>query len=129
MPWIHLVALLAILQFLAFGVLVGRARARHGVKAPATHGHEMFERALRVQMNTLEQPVCFLPALFIAATYWNPAWVAAIAAPWLAGRLLYRHSYVHDPASRAPGFLLTVIPTFVLIGLAGWGAIRSLWAG
>lgn len=38
-------AALAILQFFLFGILVGRARAEFGIKAPATSGHELFERA------------------------------------------------------------------------------------
>lgn len=33
---------------------VARARGRYGVKAPAVVGHELFERAYRVQMNTLD---------------------------------------------------------------------------
>ena len=45
----------------------------------AVTGHEGFERAYRVQMNTLELMVAFLPALFIAAKYWPQAWVAVAA--------------------------------------------------
>ena len=70
MNYVHIVALLAILQFIIFGILVGRARAKYGVKAPAMTGNEQFERVVRVQMNTLEQLVCFLPALLMAAAYW-----------------------------------------------------------
>ena len=120
---VHVVAMLAIAQFLMFGVLVGRARAKHGVKAPAIAGSEPFERAFRVQMNTLEQLVCFLPALFVAALYWPPALVAAIGAVYLGGRLVYWRAYVADPSTRTVGFLLTVVPTFVLIALALLGAL------
>ena len=35
---------------LYFGVLVGRARLRYHVKAPAVIGDENFERAYRVQI-------------------------------------------------------------------------------
>lgn len=48
MNYVHIVAILAVLQFFLFGILVGRARKQHGVKAPATSGHELFERALAV---------------------------------------------------------------------------------
>jgi glutathione S-transferase len=77
MNYVDLIAVLAIIQLIFFGVLVGRARGLYGIKAPAVSGHEMFERAYRVQMNTLELMVVFLPALFIASKYWPPAYVAS----------------------------------------------------
>ncbi len=121
MNLIHIIALLAVIQFFYFGVKVGRARAQYGVKAPAVAGHEMFERAYRVHMNTLEQLVGFLPALLIAGVYWPQAVVAAVGVVYLIGRALYRHQYMQDPARRAPGFLLTVLPTAILLlaGLVG----------
>ena len=123
MNYVNIVAVLAVLQFFLFGILVGRARAKYGVKAPATSGSEPFERAFRVQMNTLEQLVGFLPALLIASLYWSNAVIAGIGAVYLVGRFVYRQSYIADPAKRGPGFALTVIPTFVLLGAALVGAI------
>lgn len=125
MHYIHIVALLAVLLFFAFGVLVGRARVRYGIKAPTVTGNEQFERAFRVQMNTLEQLVAFLPALFIAGQYWSQALVAGLGVVWLLGRLLYRQTYVADPDKRHVGFVLTVLPTFVLLVLGLVGAIRN----
>ena len=61
MSIVHIVAVLAVMQFILFGLLVGKAREQHGIKAPAVSGNEEFERIYRVQMNTLEQLVCFLP--------------------------------------------------------------------
>lgn len=123
MNYVHIVAVLAIIQFLLFGILVGRARRRHGVKPPATSGHDSFERAFRVHVNTLEQLVAFLPALFMASVYWPSAIVAGVGAVYIVGRFLYRGLYLADPAKRRPGFLLTVIPTFLLLGAALVGAI------
>ena len=74
MAFIHFLALLAVLQYLYFGVLVGRARLRYHVKAPAVTGDENFERAYRVQMNTLEQLIIFLPALLIARASGSRRW-------------------------------------------------------
>lgn len=125
MNWIHLVAVLALLEYLAFTVLTGRARVKYKIRAPATSGHEMFERAYRVQMNTLEQLVVFLPVLFLAGRYWPPAVVAGVGAVFLLGRLLYRHQYVKDPASRAPGFILTLLPNAALLLAALLGALRG----
>ncbi len=123
MNYIHIIALLAALQFFAFGILVGRARVRYGIKAPAVTGNEQFERAFRVQMNTLEQLVVFLPALLISGQYWSQALVAGLGLVWLIGRLVYRQAYVADPAKRHIGFVLTVLPTFVLLGLGLVGAV------
>lgn len=128
MPWIVLVAVFALLQFSVFGALVGRARGRYGVNAPATTGHEMFERYYRVQYNTLEQIVVFLPALFLSAGYgFGEDWMsAALGAVYLIGRQVYLTSYVRDPKSRGLGFGLTVIPVAMLLFNAGVGAAYAL---
>ncbi|PMR71647.1 MAPEG family protein [Halomonas heilongjiangensis] len=122
MNYVHIVAVLAVLQFFLFGILVGRARAKYGIKAPATSGNEHFERAFRVHMNTLEQLIGFLPALLIAGLYWPNTIIAGIGVVYLVGRFLYRQLYIADPAKRGPGFLLTVIPTFTLLAAALVGA-------
>lgn len=111
---IDIVAMAAVLQYLTFGALVGRARGQFGVKAPAVTGNELFERVYRVQMNTLELLVAFLPALYAASKYW-PAWiVAAVGAIYLVGRVIYWRAYVSEPSTRALGFLLSIAPIFVL---------------
>ena len=126
MHYIHLVAALAVLQFFFFGIMVGRARARFGVKAPATTGNEHFERAFRVQMNTLEQLTGFLPALYIAGQFWPPTYVAAVGIVYLVGRFVYWRSYIADPTSRSLGFLLTVSPTFLLLTAGVAGAVLRI---
>jgi glutathione S-transferase len=123
--YVHIVAVLAVMQFLYFGIMVGRARGLYGIDAPATSGHEMFDRAFRIQMNTLEQLVCFLPALLLAGVYWPGTVIAAIGAVYLLGRFLYARSYSRDPAKRGPGFGLSILPTFILLGAAGLGAVLT----
>jgi len=117
------VAVLATIQFFVFSFLTGRARAKSGVRAPAIVGDEQFERAFRVQMNTLEQLVCFLPALLIAGRFWSPTLVSLLGVVYLAGRLVYRRAYLMDPSKRVPGFLLSVVPTFLLLIAALAGAL------
>ena len=126
MHYVELVALLALLQFLIFIVFVGRARGRYGVKAPATSGHEIFDRYFRVQQNTQENLLMFLPALWIAALYWNPLWIAAVGAIYLLGRVLYCAGYVRNPSSRALGYMLTAIPILVLLLAAFYGVVRAM---
>ena len=126
MAWVEIVTLLAVIQLLVFGFLVGKARMQYGIKAPATTGNEMFERYFRVQMNTLETLVVFLPALWIAALYWSPPLMAAIGVVYLIGRQLYLAAYVRDPARRSAGYSLSFLPVAVL-ALAGLvGAVRAL---
>jgi glutathione S-transferase len=118
MNYVYIVALLAVVQFIIFSMLVGQARGKYGIQAPAMTGNEHFERAVRVQMNTLEQLICFLPALLIAAVYWPPVYVALAGVVYLVGRTIYRQAYVNNPAKRGLGFLLTFLPT-TLLAVAG----------
>jgi glutathione S-transferase len=127
MPKITLVAILitvlALLQFIVFGAMVGRARGRYGVAAPAVTGNEIFERYFRVQMNTLEQLVLLLPALWIAAAFAFVAyyWIALLGVLYLVGRTLYLTGYVADPKKRGLGYGLSAAPVmaFVIIDLVG----------
>ncbi|ARV18035.1 hypothetical protein AEP_01082 [Curvibacter sp. AEP1-3] len=114
MNWLDLVTAVAIAQYIWFGVLVGQARGRYGVHAPAVTGHETFERYYRVQMNTLELLVPMVPAMYLAARYWSPVWVAAAGAVYVVGRFIYLRAYVSDPKTRTLGYSLSAFP---LLGL------------
>jgi uncharacterized membrane protein YecN with MAPEG domain len=129
MVWVDIVVLLAVLQLFLFGVLVARARGRYGVAAPATTGHPIFERYYRVQMNTVESLLVFLPALWLAAKYWSPGYSAILGVVYLAGRFLYLNAYVKDPKKRSVGFSLTMLPCLALILAALVGAVRALSRG
>lgn len=126
MVWVDLVAVLALFQFFVFGALVGRARGKYGVQAPATTGHALFERIYRVQMNTLELLVLFLPSLWLAAKYASPAWVAGIGSIYLLGRVVYLLAYTRDPASRTLGYALSSGPVVTLMLMALVGLLRAL---
>lgn len=122
---VAVVIVIAVLQYLAFGTLVGRARGRYGVKAPAVSGDEVFNRYFRVQQNTLELLIAFVPAISLFAIYVNPNWAAGIGVVFVIGRQLYLHSYVADPARRSLGFLLSALPILLLLAGALLGAIRA----
>lgn len=126
MIWVQLITLLAVLQFFAFGGLVARARVRYDVKAPATTGHEVFERYYRVQMNTLETLVLFLPSLWIAAQYWSPQWMAAVGAVYLVGRMVYLRGYVAEPRQRHLGYMISITPTLLLFIAGLLGVVKGL---
>jgi len=122
---VEIVTLLALAQFFVFGLLVGRARGKYGVKAPAVSGEENFERVYRVQMNTLEMLVMFLPALWIASHYVSPAVVSGLGCLYLVGRLVYYQAYTSDPAKRGAGFALSALPILALIAIGLVGAIGA----
>ena len=126
MPLVAIVVLLALLEFVAFGLLVGRARGMYGVKAPATSGHEVFERHFRVHYNTMELLVVFVPSIWLFALYVSPQWGAALGAVYLVGRIVYFRSYVADPARRSAGFGMSMVPVLVLLAGALLGAARTL---
>jgi len=129
MHFVALVGLLALLQYLVFGVLVGRARGKYGVKAPAVTGHEVFERYFRVQQNTLELLVVFLPALWLFALYVSATWAAILGTVYLVGRVLFLRGYVADPSKREIGFGLSFLPILVLVIGALIGVLVPLARG
>ena len=129
MGFVQLVLALALLEFALFAFAVGRARVRYNVPAPAMSGHPVFERYFRVQMNTLEQLVIFTPALFMFAYLVNAYVAALLGALFIVGRALYFRGYVQDPKKRHLGFMLSVIPNFILLGGAIYGALRAVLAG
>ena len=139
MMWTHArllsaaVTVLAVLVCLYTSIAVGRMRSRHGVKAPAVIGAPEFERAYRVQMNTLEQFALFLPLLWVASAL--PVAMAYLAPAfgliWLAGRVIYIRGYMADPAKRSLGFnigagavLGLLVLSIIGIGCA-WRALSS----
>jgi uncharacterized membrane protein YecN with MAPEG domain len=125
MPYVHIVVCLALVEFLYFAIAVAGARGRYKVAAPAVTGNEIFERYLRVQMNTLEQLIVFIPAIVLFAQYLSPYLAAALGVVFLIGRLVYFFAYVKDPKKRETGFILSFAPTVILLGGAIFGAARA----
>lgn len=121
-----IVTFLALAQYVLFGIQVGSLRGKHSIKAPATTGHEEFERMNRVHINTLEQLVVFIPALWLHAQYANPLWGAAIGLVYIIGRFVYRAEYLKDPGSRSPGFSMSFIPSAVLLIWALVAAVLTM---
>lgn len=126
MELVTIVIALALAQYIAFGMLVGRARVKYGVRAPATSGHELFDRWFRVHQNTLELLVVFVPSVWLFAMYVSPAWAAGLGAVYLVGRVVYLVSYVRAPARRGAGFGLSALPIMVCTLGALVGAARHL---
>jgi glutathione S-transferase len=117
---LHYTALVTCLTILAYFFIifrVGKARATFGIKAPATTGNPDFERVFRVQMNTLEWMVVFLPSLWLFAIYISDPIAAVLGLVWIVGRILYLTGYSQAANKRGTGF-----------GIQG-AAAAILWLG
>ena len=115
MTFVTIVALLALVEYLVIAFMTGRARQTYNIEAPATTGHPVFERWYRVQQNTVEQLVVFLPALFLFAYNGRPRLAGWLGLLFIAGRFVYARSYVADPSSRSLGFSLGFTAVVLLL--------------
>jgi uncharacterized membrane protein YecN with MAPEG domain len=127
MEIVAIVAALSLVEYIVFVILCGQARGRFGVAAPSTTGNTAFERRFRVQANTVEQLVIFLPSLLLFAVYVSEPIAAGLGVVFIVGRGLYARAYVVDPAKRGPGFLLTVVSNLTLLAGGLVGAIVALF--
>ena len=123
------VVLLTVL--LQFGTMfaAGWARGKYRIQAPATTGHPAFERAYRVQMNTLESTVMFLPTLWLAVHYGYLLWAGIAGLVWVAGRVWYAVAYLGDAAKRGAGYMVSMFGWAALLVMAALGLGRALLAG
>ncbi len=121
MELVYIVILLGLVFYTVLSLLVGRARAAHGVKAPAITGPEEFERTFRAHQNTLESLIVFVPAVWIFGMVVDPLWAAVVGVVYLIGRVLYAVGYIRAAQKRGPGMMIGFIATVVLVlgGLVG----------
>ena len=121
MELVIFIVVLALFQYLMFAFQTAMARKRYDIRAPAVSGHPVFERHFRVQQNTIEQLVVFIPAIVAFAWTanglgWPGQEIAAfLGVIWLVGRVLYARAYVRDPRTRQMGMLLTLVPGALLL--------------
>jgi glutathione S-transferase len=124
---LDIVTLLALLEYSILGVMVGRARQKYGVEAPATTGNPDFERYFRVHMNTLESLIVFIPALWIFSIVVNYHFAVALGLLFVIARIIYASGYLSAPAKRAPGAIATALINAILVlGSLIWITIRIL---
>jgi glutathione S-transferase len=126
-PLTSLITLLVVLLMFITSVIVGKARVKYEIKAPAASGHEIFDRAYRVQMNTLEAAALMLPSLWIYAIFNGEIGAFVMGIIWLVGRAWYAQAYLADPVRRGMGFGIAFVALAglwfgALVGLAMRGA-------
>ncbi|BAD79286.1 glutathione S-transferase [Synechococcus elongatus PCC 6301] len=125
-PLIAVISALALILYQVLAFNVGRARARYQVKPPQVSGPPEFERVYRVQQNTLEQLVFFLPSLWLFAGFVNETAAASLGGIWIFGRILYAWGYYQAPEKRGPGFGISFLSSAVLAIGALIGGLLAL---
>ncbi len=115
MEYTILIILTALVQYIIFTARTGFSRNKYQVNAPNVTGNEQWECILRVQQNTMEQLVIFIPAMLIFATYVSAKWVLIPGILFIIGRQVYSHLYTSKPASRGPGMILSFFSNIALV--------------
>ncbi|MBW3584273.1 MAG: MAPEG family protein [Cyanobacteria bacterium 0813] len=124
--WPSLITVSALILYFIVTINVGRARFKYKVSPPQVTGNPDFERVLRVQQNTLEQMILFLPSLWLFSQFISPIWGAGIGAVWIIGRILFAWGYYQAAEKRAAGFGISTLATLALLGGSLTGIIMSL---
>ncbi len=125
-PWTALATVAALTVYIWTILRVGRARGQFGVPAPAMDGPPDFLRVMRVQANTVEQLVAFLPALWLFAIAWGDLPAAILGGLWSVGRVLYAIGYYKAPDARSAGFAISAFTTVALLVGTFAGAVMAL---
>lgn len=119
--WTAIVTCLALVLYLVHATRVTLARGRYNIVAPATTGHPTFERVMRIQANTGEQLIVFLPSLWLFSLYLSAFWGSVLGLVWILARAAYAVAYEVNPEKRGLPFGLAFAATVILLagGLVG----------
>jgi uncharacterized membrane protein YecN with MAPEG domain len=128
-PWTALVTVAALILYFVVTINVGRARFKYQVSPPATSGNPDFERVFRVQQNTVEQIVLFIPALWLFSVFVSQVWGAGLGAVWVIGRVLFAWGYYQAAEKRAAGFGMSSLVTMALLIGSLVGVALTLYSG
>ena len=127
-PWPSLATVAALLVYYVLCINVSRARAKYDVPAPKMSGDPNFERVLRVQLNTVEQLVIFLPLLWIFSFFISPVWAGVLGGVWAIGRIIFAWGYYQAAEKRAIGFGIGALVILALFIGSIVGIVRELIA-
>lgn len=117
MKLLDAITLLALAQYVFFAIMVGKGRKKYNIPAPAVSGHPEFERLYRIQGNTLELLIVFIPTIYISFQYLPPLFAQLSGLSFLLGRLIYWSYYSKSVGMRKLGFSLSAFPLVLLIAL------------
>ena len=126
MIYVSIVTSIMLIQLFVFSLKSGMAREKDDVKAPATSGNEHFERLYRVHYNSIELLIIAIPSMWMFANHVHTIGAAVLGFVYVIGRVIYAKAYVADPDTRGTGFMISMIPTVILMFGALIGAIVTL---
>lgn len=112
-----LIVVLAAIEVMVLGFLVGKARGTYGVKAPATSGHPDWERVNRAHQNSIEQLVVFIPLFLAYCFHVGQTTGIGLGVVFLIARVLYARGYIQQAERRSVGAFLTfAVQAWLAIG-------------
>ena len=114
-PLPALVTTLSLILYFVLTLNVGRARRKYKVMPPEMSGDPNFERVLRVQQNTLEQLILFLPSLWLFSQFISATLGSILGGIWIVGRILYAWGYYQAAEKRFIGFGIASLSTIALV--------------
>ena len=126
MALVYVTIVLALIEYMVMGAIVGFARTKYGIAAPATTGHPDFERTYRVHINTLENLIIFIPSVWIFAAYVSPRWAAVLGFAFVVCRAIYAFGYLKAAEKRSIGAGITGLVEIVLVAGCLFGLARAL---
>ncbi|NEP90878.1 MAG: MAPEG family protein [Okeania sp. SIO2C2] len=125
--WPSLITVVSLFMYFIVTINVGRARAKYKIMPPQMTGEQNFERVLRVQQNTVEQIILFLPSLWLFSIFISPLWGAGIGTVWVVGRILFAWGYYQAAEKRTLGFGISSLAIITLLIGALVGILLLLW--
>ncbi|NEQ75299.1 MAG: MAPEG family protein [Okeania sp. SIO2D1] len=125
--WPSLITVVSLLMYFIVTINVGRARAKYNITPPQMTGEPNFERVLRVQQNTVEQIILFLPSLWLFSIFISSLWGAGIGTVWVVGRILFAWGYYQAAEKRTLGFGISSLAIITLLIGALVGILLPLW--
>ncbi len=114
-PGTSLITVLALIVYFVITVNVSRTRVKFKIPGPQISGNPYFERALRIQQNTLEQLMLFLPALWLFSSLLSPAWANGIGIVWIISRIVYAVRYYQAAEKRTLSFAISALMILILL--------------
>ena len=81
---------------------------------------------VRVHLNTLEQLMITLPAMWVCASYFSTTFAATMGTVFFVGRFVYRSAYLADPGSRGKGVMIGFLASVAMVMAGLWGVITEL---
>ena len=125
--WPALITLGTLMLLFVVAWRVGKARGKYKIAAPSMTGNPNFERTVRVQMNTIENVMLFLPALWLFAAFVSGLWSALLGVIWLIARAWYVVAYQSAAAKRGPPFGISMLVILLLTLGSAWGVIHGFY--